>query len=111
MADVLDQARKVIETRLHELEDEAGRLRDVLTNLDGEKPARSRTVRRSTTRRAPRGQRQRQLLAAVKKNPGAPISEIAKNIGVSPQQLYPIASRLHQKGAIRKRGKGYVIKS
>ena len=113
MADVVDQARKAIESRLHELEDEARRLRDALTSLGGRKPARSRrrtTSRRAATRRAPRGQRQQQFLAAVKKNPGAPVSEIAKEIGVPPQQLYPIARRLREKGEIRKRGKGYSIK-
>ena len=113
MADVVDQARKAIETRLRELENEARRLRDALMSLGGRKPStsrRRRTTRRPTTRRAPRGQRQQQFLAAVKKNPGAPVSEIAKDIGVSPQQLYPVARRLREKGEIRKRGKGYSIK-
>jgi CRP-like cAMP-binding protein len=95
MADVVDQARKAIETRLRELEDEARRLRDALTSLGGRKPA----------------TRQQQFLAAVKKNPGAPVSEIAKDIGVSPKQLYPVARRLREKGEIRKRGKGYAVKS
>jgi predicted Rossmann fold nucleotide-binding protein DprA/Smf involved in DNA uptake len=111
MQDVLSEARKVIETRLHELENEARKLRGVLANLDGGKPARRRRRRRSATRRAPRGQRQQQFLAAVKKNPGAPMSQIAKDMGVAPQQLYAIARRLHQKGEIRKRGKGYAVKS
>jgi DNA invertase Pin-like site-specific DNA recombinase len=114
MADVVDQARKAIETRLRELEDEARRLRDALTSLGGRKPATRRrrtTPRRSTTRRAPRGERKQQFLAAVKKKPGVPVSEIAKGIGVSPQQLYPVARRLREKGEIRKRGKGYAVKS
>jgi len=114
MADVVDQARKAIETRLRELEDEARRLRDALTSLGGRKPAtrhRRTPGRRSTTRRTPRGERQQQFLAAVRKSPGAPVSEIAKNIGVSPQQLYPVARRLREKGEIRKRGKGYAVKS
>jgi predicted Rossmann fold nucleotide-binding protein DprA/Smf involved in DNA uptake len=112
VADVVDQARKAIETRLHELEDEARRLRDALASLGGHRPstARRRTRRRSTTRRAPRGQRQQQFLDAVKKNPGVPVSEIAKEIGVSPQQLYPVAHRLRERGEIRKRGKGYTVK-
>jgi hypothetical protein len=65
----------------------------------------------STTRRAPRGQREEQFLTAIKKNPGAPVSQIAKDVGVSPNQLYTVAHRLHQKGEIRKRGKGHGIKS
>jgi hypothetical protein len=111
MPDVLDQARKAIETRLRELEDEARRLSDALASLDDGTPTRRRTGRRSPTRRAPRGQRQEQFLAAVKKNPGAPVSQIAKDIRVAPQQLYPVAHRLRQKGEIRKRGKGYAVKS
>jgi hypothetical protein len=37
--------------------------------------------------RAPRGQRQAQFLAAVKKTPGTPVREIANEIGASPSQL------------------------
>ena len=114
MADVVDQARKAIQTRLDELEEEARRLKSALASL-APKPARRRgrspARRRPTTRRAPRGQRQEQFLAAVKKNPGAPVSQIAKDVGVAPQQLYTVARRLHQKGEIRKQGKGYAIKS
>jgi transposase-like protein len=47
----------------------------------------------------------------VKKDPGAPVSQIAKDLGVAPQQLYTVARRLHQNGEIRKQGKGYVVKS
>lgn len=114
MTNVVDQARKAIEAGLRELDHEARRLRNALANLGGGTPAGNRrptTKRRSTTRRAPRGQRQEQFLEAVKKNPGAPVSQIAKDIGVAPNQLYTVARRLHQKGEIRKRGKGYAVKS
>ena len=57
-------------------------------------------------RRAPRGQRQQQFLAAVKKNPGARGSEIAKEMGVPPSQAYALARRLQQNGQIRKAGPG-----
>jgi len=46
----------------------------------------------------------------VKKNPGVPVSGIAKDIGIAPQQLYPVARRLHENGQIRKRGKGYAVR-
>src|SRR5215207_10472275 len=101
MPNVVDQAREVLQTRIAELEDESRRLRDALTSLGGHKPSTSRRrrgTRRSTTRRAPRGQRQQQFLAAVKKNPGVPVSGIAKDIGIAPQQLYPVARRLHENG-------------
>jgi predicted Rossmann fold nucleotide-binding protein DprA/Smf involved in DNA uptake len=114
MPDVLEQARKAIEARLKELEDEARRLKSALRGLGVGKPAGGRrrpaTQRRSTTR-APRGQRQAQFLAAVKKTPGTPVSEIANEIGASPSQLYTIARRLHQQGRIRRRGKGYALRN
>src|SRR5438046_2474239 len=113
MPDVVDQAVEAIETRLRVVEDEVRRLMAALASLgDGKLTAgpRRTTSPRSTTRRAPRGQRQQQFLAAVKKNPGAPVSQIAKDIGVAPQQLYPVARRLHEKGEIRKRGNGYTVK-
>ena len=113
MADVIDEARKAIEGRLHQLEDEVRRLRDALTHLGDDKPpARRRrtTTRRRSTKRAPRGQRQQQFLAAVKKHPGARGSEIAKEMGVPPSQVYALARSLQQKGEIRKRGKGYAVK-
>ena len=110
MPDAVDQARKAIEARIRELEDEARRLRAALVDLGGETPSRRRTTRRrSTTRRAPRGQRQEHFLGAVKANPGAPVSQIAKEMGVTPNQLYTVARRLHQKGDIRKRGNGYSL--
>ena len=115
MRDRLDQARKAIEARLHELEDEARHLRDALGSLDHHRLRGRRrpttTTKRSTARPAPRGQRQKQFLAAVKKNPGTPVSQIARDMGVAPNQLYPVARRLREKGEIRKRGKGYAVKS
>jgi hypothetical protein len=101
MRDTLDQARKAIEARLHELEDEAKHLRDALGNLDHHRlrGRRRPTTKRSTARRAPRGQ-----------SPGTPVSQIAKDMGVAPSQLYPTARRLREKGEIRKRGKGYAVK-
>ena len=34
-----------------------------------------------------------------------------KDVGVSPQQLYPVARRLREKGEIRKQGRGYAVKA
>ena len=116
MPDVLDRARAVIEGQLHELEDEAKRLRKALASLDhhrlrGRRRPTTTTKPRSTARRAPRGKRQQEFLAAVKKNPGAPVSQIAKDMGVAPSQLYTVARRLHEKGEILKQGNGYAVKS
>ena len=41
--------------------------------------------------------------------PGASISELAREMGVQPQQLYAIARRLTDSGAIAKRDGSYVV--
>jgi transposase-like protein len=112
----VDRARKFIEDRLGEIEKEAASLRAALTSLErttGRPPARrSRTSPPSKTsrRRATRGQRQEEFLAALNANPGAPMSHIAREIGVRPQQLYPIAHRLTDAGRIfKRRGGGYAL--
>lgn len=115
MADGLEQARRAIQDRLRELEDESDRLREALAKLgpNGNAPraARLRTTRGSR-RRAKRGERQSQFLAAVEKHPGAKAPEIAKEMGVEPAHVYTLARRLHAAGKVKKqRGGGYALKS
>lgn len=124
MTDVLAQVRTAIEARLREIREETQSLQGALAQLDGGPGARRRrrtggSRRRRASRptgarqaaRAPRGQRQQQFLDAVKKKPGAPVAEIARDMSVAPQQLYAIARRLRQRGQIRKRRKGYAVKA
>jgi hypothetical protein len=163
MSETIDRARKLLNSRLVELNGEAGALRRALEGM-GETPppaaparARSRPRRRNKrstattsprtanssqpatkganatkrskspnaakpakspkatnrgkkrTARAPRGQRAEQLLAAVKANPGATASELARQIGVSANQGHALAGRLHKQGALTKRKKGYRL--
>ena len=108
MPEALDRARHVIEERLHEIEDEAKKLRDALARLahkDGRKPA------RKGSNRAPRGERQSQLLASIKKHPDYKPSEHAKAMKVSPNQVYGLARKLQEEGKINKTAKGtYKLK-
>ncbi|HWW67851.1 MAG TPA: MarR family transcriptional regulator, partial [Solirubrobacterales bacterium] len=60
-------------------------------------------------RRAPRGQRREQFLAALEKSPGAKASEIAKQLGISANQAHTLARRLHKDRLIRRSGKGYRL--
>jgi hypothetical protein len=53
------------------------------------KPKRRSARKRRAAKRAPRGQRREQLLAAIKATPGARPSELAKAIGVKPTQVPP----------------------
>ena len=72
--EAIDKARSVIEDRLKDLREEERRLEQALKHLvgrDGAKPktgrAKSSTAR--TRKRAPRGQREKQLLASIKAHP------------------------------------------
>ena len=107
MPDALDKARHIIEERLHEVEEEAKKLRNALARLahqDGRKP--KKKPGRPTTRRAPRGERQRQLLASIEKHPDYKPSEHAKAMKVGPNQVYGLASKLQEEGKITKTAKG-----
>lgn len=113
--DAITEARKLIESRLAELEAEREALSTALDSLGAGKPTkvsaaprRQPRKARTTGKRAPRGQRQAQFLTSLSDDPGATMTEIARRMGVSPQQLYPIAHKLEQDGAIVKDANGYV---
>jgi hypothetical protein len=97
----------MIEDELHDLEAQAKRLRDALSHFgheDGHKPTRKPPRRGS--KRAPRGQRQRQLLASIEKHPEYKLGEHAKAMKVDPKQVYGLASKLQKEGKITETGKG-----
>ena len=109
----VERARNLIVKRLSDLEGEAASLKRALASLeevDGRGKKRAQTATRSGGKtRAARGQRQAEFLAAIKKRPGAPMAEIARKMGVKPQQLYPIARRLTDAGELAKRDGRYVL--
>lgn len=113
MPDVLDSARSLIESRIAEIDDEAEKLRSALTNLgSGGRPARvskakAPSPRRRKGKRARRGQRREEFLAAVKSNPGAPAADLGRAMGVSTNQAYALGQRLLKDGEVRKSGKGF----
>jgi DNA-binding MarR family transcriptional regulator len=53
--------------------------------------------------------RQAQFLELLRSKPGSSVSELAREMGVQPQQLYAIARRLTASGAIAKRDGGYAV--
>jgi predicted Rossmann fold nucleotide-binding protein DprA/Smf involved in DNA uptake len=112
MPDTLDRARLVIEERLHELEAEAQSLRNALASLgQGDRQTRKRRPARRTTKRAARGERQKQLLDSIRRNPSYKATEHAKAIGISPNQVYSLANKLQEQGKITKTGTGtYKVK-
>jgi DNA-binding transcriptional ArsR family regulator len=130
MPDVLDDARALIESRLAEIEAEAGRIERALAGLGegsaaprrgpgrppssaASAPSKSRRGprRRPSSKRAKRGQRQEELLAAIKKMSGASPAELADAIGVSQSQAYGLIRKAEAAGQIEKKGQGFVLKS
>jgi predicted ArsR family transcriptional regulator len=62
--------------------------------------------RRRPRKRAPRGQRREQFLAAVSSKPGSTATELGKEIGISTNQAYALGQRLLKDGEVKKSGKG-----
>lgn len=132
MPDVLDDARALIESRLAEIAAEAGRLERAVARLgegsvrprrgvgrpakpDASAPTPSRPKRSPGKRRAPkrakRGQRQEELLAAIKKMSGASPAELADAIAISQSQAYGLIRKAEAAGKIGKKGQGFVLKA
>jgi hypothetical protein len=115
-SEAVEQAKDLLEKRLAELDAERKQVQHALSSL-GTRAGRTVTRatrrsggrRRSSGKRARRGQREAEFLAQVKDAPGAKISEIAKTIGVAPQQLYPIARRLRDSGQVTRKGDGFHV--
>lgn len=106
-------ARELIESRLREIEEEAGSLRRALVSLGGNAGGGSTGMpkprRRKGGRRAPRGQRREQFLAAVKAKPGSTAAEVGKTMGVSTNQAYALGQRLLKDKEVTKSGKGFRL--
>jgi hypothetical protein len=128
--DTLAAARQMIESRLAEIEAEAGELERALSHLvagDGGR-GRPRGGRRKAAqtsgspstgkrrgassrkagRRAAKGERLAQLLAAIEANPGSRPSELAAQIGIRPTQVSVLIARARSEKLIVKSGKGYA---
>jgi hypothetical protein len=118
--DAVQQAKELLQARLSELDKERTQLEHALRSLGSTGQARrgpraassaGTRRRRSGGKRARRGQREGEFLSQVESNPGAKISEIAKTMGVAPQQLYPIARRLSDSGKVSRSGDGFQVAS
>ena len=112
MSEVLESVRSMIEARIGEIDAELAKLHRALASLDGDgtrSDTRTATRRHKPRRRkrAPHGQRREQLLAALRRSPGASAAELGREIGISTTQAYALAQRLVADGEIKKRGKGY----
>lgn len=123
MRDALQEAQAKIKEAISEIDEEKAQLQSALTSLGGvsspktDQPSaapRKRTGRRRKARkgkRAARGQRAEQFLAAVAEKPGATVTEIAKKLGVERTSLYPVAKKLSSEKRISKKGSGFAVRA
>jgi hypothetical protein len=129
----IDDVRQLIETRLTDINAEAKQLERALVGL-GERTAprrrrdgrprrragatsarsksKSRTPRKpKAAKRAARGERQSQLLAAIKAKPSHGPADHARTLGVASSQVHALLRNAQAKKLIVKRGEGYALKA
>jgi hypothetical protein len=124
MPDPIERARRLIASRLEELDAEQRSIEAALRSLGegaSNKPRRGRprkaeaartpaSTRKRKGARAPRGKRRADLLAAIEANPGARPAELARSIKAGPSQVHALIAKLRAEKLIVKRGKGYALK-
>ncbi|MBS1862994.1 MAG: hypothetical protein JSS68_14935 [Actinobacteria bacterium] len=125
MAANFDFLRNSIQAEMDKLDEERERLTKALSELggsDGSKPrgrrkakaasATAPTKRKSGGRRriARKGQRQGEVIEAIKAEPGITASQVAKKIGAAPSQVHAITKVLlaEAKPVIKKDGPKYM---
>jgi hypothetical protein len=112
---VTDEASRLIQERLTELEDERKRLERAVAHLDGRTTnRRSSTARADKTapkqnraRRRRRSGRSDQVQKFVAANPGATTPMIAKSLKTKPANLYAVLGKLAKEGTVQKKGRQY----
>jgi MarR family len=105
MAEILDRIHAEIRERLaagRAAAQEYERLEAALAALGGPAAAPARTRRRPAQPRAPRGANRVAVLRALEERPGASASELAAASGVDRTALYPLLSRLADRGEVSK---------
>lgn len=115
MSDVIEKATDAIKERLAEIDQEKKRLESALSSLSGERrgPGRprgtsngSRPKPRARRKRAKRGQRESQLTASIRANPNYKPADHAREIGISPNQIYGLVTKMTEAGTIKKSDDG-----
>lgn len=109
--EAITKARKVIEDRLREIRDEERQLEQALRHLIIRDRAKRPTAstKRTTGRagkRAPRGQREKQLVASIRAHPDYKQADHAREIGVKPNQVYGLVNKLSKDGKVKKTKSG-----
>ena len=125
MTDPIDDVRRLIESRLAEIDAESHRLERAVASMgEGRRPRRRAgsftgqpsnpkrrsPLKRKSAKRATRGQRRVELLTAIKATPGARPADLAKMIGIPSTQVHALIAKARAEKPIVKRGKGYALK-
>ena len=109
----LAEKKSEIDARLKELKplhDEYLTLQKAREALDGVDRPRRAAPGRKGRRGRPRGSggTSKKALAAIRKNPGITVSELARELKMRhPNYLYRVLPQLEAQGAVRKDGKGW----
>jgi len=116
--EAIDQARRVIEDRLKDIQKEERRLEQALKHLVGREQSRPTSARAKSSasrtragKRAPRGQREKQLLASINAHPNYKQADHAKEIGIKPNQVYGLVNKLGKEGKVKKAKDGTLSAS
>jgi predicted Rossmann fold nucleotide-binding protein DprA/Smf involved in DNA uptake len=117
VASSIDRVKQSIRERLDELESERDQLMKALEALSGGSTAsvggrrgrppgsKSNAGRRAAGKRAPRGQRREQVIAALQGGEMGP-SAIARQVGVNPTQISGLLRQLASEGVVVKNAGG-----
>jgi hypothetical protein len=119
----IDDARRLITTRLADIDAEAKSLERAVVSLgDGSQPRTRRPgrLRGAATAasapskpkpRAPRGRRREELLTAIKAIPGARPTDLAKTIGIPQTQVHALIAKARAEKLVVKKGNGYALRT
>ena len=108
-SNTVDQAKALLERRLHELNEERRQVEAALAGL-GKKARRGPGRPRGSggRRRRRGGTRADQAVKLIGENPGITVAELGKKMNLkAPNYLYRVLPDLEKEGRIKKQGKGY----
>jgi hypothetical protein len=117
---VLDEARQLVERRLHDLDEERKRLERALAELGGKAVRRGpgrprgsaskaggRTTGTRRRRKRKGGTRADQAVKLIESQPGISAAEVAKTMKIKPNYLYRVLGDLEKEGRVKKDGRQY----
>ena len=107
----IDKQRKDLEKRLKPLQAQLSDLEDALRRLvrrEARKPAAKK--KRAASSPAPRGANKRAILAALKKQPGASVTEVAAATGIKRTVVSSSLTQFAKRGDVKRTKRGGRVK-